>query len=57
MNEKADDILLSDTYYITPNGLDAEDNYSFHHTTAYDLAKPWHIVLIIRIFIYNTDCF
>ena len=39
MNEKADDILLSDTYYITPNGLDAEDNYSFHHTTAYDLAK------------------
>lgn len=39
MNEKADDILLSDTYYITPNGLDAEDDYNFHHTTAYDLAK------------------
>ena len=39
MNEKADDILLVDTYYITPNGLDAEDDYSFHHTTAYDLAK------------------
>lgn len=39
MNEKADDILLSDTYYITPNGLDAEDDYSFHHTTAYDLAR------------------
>lgn len=39
MNEKADDILLFDTYYITPNGLDAEDDYSFHHTTAYDLAK------------------
>lgn len=39
MNKKADDILLFDTYYITPNGLDAEDDYSFHHTTAYDLAK------------------
>lgn len=39
MNEKADDILLFNTYYITPNGLDAEDDYSFHHTTAYDLAK------------------
>lgn len=39
MNEKSDDIQLSDTYYITPNGLDAEDDYSFHHTTAYDLAK------------------
>ena len=26
MNEKADDILLADTYYITPNGLDDEDN-------------------------------
>lgn len=39
MNEKADDILLSDTYYITPNGLDADDDYSFHHTTAYDLAR------------------
>lgn len=39
MNEKADDLELTDTYYITPNGLDAENTCSFHHTTAYDLAK------------------
>ena len=39
MNEKAKLIGCKDTYFITPNGLDAEDDISFHHTTAEDLCK------------------
>lgn len=38
MNEKAEEIGCEDSYFITPNGLDAEDDVSFHHTTASDLA-------------------
>lgn len=39
LNEKAKGIGCLDTYFITPNGLDAEDNGNFHHTTAKDLCK------------------
>ncbi len=39
MNEKAIEIGCEDTYFITPNGLDAEDDTSFHHTTAEDLCR------------------
>ena len=39
MNEKALEIGCQDTYFITPNGLDEEDEVSFHHTTAEDLCK------------------
>lgn len=38
MNEKAKEIGCKDTYFITPNGLDATDENGFHHTTAADLA-------------------
>jgi D-alanyl-D-alanine carboxypeptidase (penicillin-binding protein 5/6) len=38
MNEKAVEIGCKNTYYITPNGLDAEDNGKVHSTTARDLA-------------------
>jgi D-alanyl-D-alanine carboxypeptidase (penicillin-binding protein 5/6) len=38
MNRKAGEIGCRNTYYITPNGLDAEDEEGIHHTTAYDLA-------------------
>ncbi len=38
MNRKAKEIGCKDTYFITPNGLDAKDSVSFHHTTAADLA-------------------
>ena len=41
MNQKARDIGCYDTYFITPNGLDAvvNDSGKIHSTTAADLAK------------------
>ena len=39
LNEKAKQIGCTNTYFITPNGLDAEDDIGFHHTTAEDLCK------------------
>ncbi|MCM1087701.1 MAG: D-alanyl-D-alanine carboxypeptidase [Muribaculaceae bacterium] len=41
MNQKARDIGCYDTYFITPNGLDAvvSDSGKIHSTTAADLAK------------------
>lgn len=39
LNEKALEIGCKDTYFITPNGLDAEDANGFHHTTAEDLCR------------------
>ena len=38
MNQKAKEIGCEDTYFITPNGLDATDENGVHHTTASDLA-------------------
>lgn len=39
MNRKAEEIGCDATYFITPNGLDAEDEKGVHHTTAEDLAR------------------
>lgn len=41
MNQKARDIGCADTYFITPNGLDAvvKDSGRIHSTTAADLAR------------------
>ena len=39
MNEKAKSIGCENTYFITPNGLDAVDGERFHSTTATDLSK------------------
>lgn len=39
MNEKAKEIGCKNTYFITPNGLDASDETGEHSTTAEDLAK------------------
>jgi D-alanyl-D-alanine carboxypeptidase (penicillin-binding protein 5/6) len=47
MNEKAREIGCTDTYFVTPNGLDASDEGGEHHTTARDLA------LIMRYAIQN----
>ena len=37
MNQKARDLGCFDTYFITPNGLDAQDEHGIHSTTAKDL--------------------
>ena len=47
LNRKAKQIGCKDTYFITPNGLDAEDANGKHHTTARDLA------LIMRYAVKN----
>lgn len=39
MNEKAEQLGCVDTHFVTPNGLDAEDESGEHHTTAYDLCR------------------
>lgn len=39
MNEKAKKLGCKDTYFITPNGLDAYDEKGTHSTTATDLAR------------------
>lgn len=39
MNQKARDLGCNDTFFITPNGLDAVKGDKAHSTTAYDLAK------------------
>lgn len=39
MNEKAKSIGCENTYFITPNGLDAVEGDKFHSTTAEDLSK------------------
>ncbi len=38
MNEKARELGCTNTYFITPNGLDAQDEKGIHSTTAYELA-------------------
>lgn len=47
LNQKANSIGCYGTYFLTPNGLDKEDEISFHHTTANDLCIimsycAWH---------------
>lgn len=38
MNSYAEKIGCKDTHFLTPNGLDAQNENEFHHTTAEDLA-------------------
>lgn len=39
MNEKAEELGCRDTHFVTPNGLDGEDEGGIHCTTAADLAR------------------
>jgi D-alanyl-D-alanine carboxypeptidase (penicillin-binding protein 5/6) len=39
MNEKAKEIGCEQSHFVTPNGLDGEDEEGIHRTTAADLAK------------------
>ncbi len=50
LNEKAKEIGCSDTYFITPNGLDAEDEIGKHHTTAKDLC------LLMKYCAWDSAC-
>ena len=49
MNEKAISLGCNQTYFITPNGLDAADEKGVHSSTAEDMAK------IMRYAIDNED--
>ncbi|MDD6211704.1 MAG: D-alanyl-D-alanine carboxypeptidase [Clostridiales bacterium] len=49
MNEKAKALQCKDTHFVTPNGLDGQDEEGAHSTTARDLAK------IMRYCIQNED--
>lgn len=49
MNEKAGELGCTDTYFITPNGLDAEDDNGVHSASAYDMA------VIASYALHNTD--
>lgn len=39
MNEKAVELGCARTYFLTPNGLDEQDDTNFHGTSAVDLAR------------------
>lgn len=39
MNQKAEELGCMDTHFVTPNGLDGEDEKGIHATTAADLAR------------------
>ncbi|MFW5671959.1 MAG: D-alanyl-D-alanine carboxypeptidase family protein [Acetivibrio ethanolgignens] len=39
MNQKAKELTLSHTHFVTPNGLDGEDDGGKHRTTAVELAR------------------
>lgn len=39
MNDKAKEIGCTDSYFITPNGLDDKNEQGSHHTTALDLCR------------------
>lgn len=48
MNDKARQLGCNDTHFVTPNGLDAEDDEGIHATTARDLA------VIMKYCIYDS---
>lgn len=55
MNEKAKELGCRDTYFITPNGLDAEDEGGVHHTTARDLALIMRYAIQNEVFLKITE--
>lgn len=52
LNRKAKQIGCRDTYFITPNGLDAEDKNGKHHTTAEDLAMIMRYAIRNQTFLH-----
>lgn len=47
MNRKAEEIGCTSTHFVTPNGLDAEDDQGIHSTTAEDLARIMRYCIMI----------
>ena len=47
MNAKAEEIGCRATYFITPNGLDAQDENGIHGTSAEDLARIMRYCVVI----------
>lgn len=47
MNKKAREIGCRSTYFITPNGLDAEDDTGIHGTSAEDLARIMRYCVLV----------
>lgn len=54
MNQKASELGCKDTYFITPNGLDASDGTGVHGTTAEDLARIMSYCIQNREFLEIT---
>ena len=55
MNEKAKELGCKDTHFVTPNGLDGEDEGGIHHTTARDLALIMAYAIKNATFLHITQ--
>lgn len=55
MNEKAKELGCTDTHFVTPNGLDGEDEGGVHHTTARDLALIMAYAIKNETFVHITQ--
>lgn len=55
MNEKAKGLGCKDTHFVTPNGLDGEDEGGIHHTTARDLALIMAYAIKNATFVHITQ--
>ena len=55
MNEKAKELGCKDTHFVTPNGLDGEDEGGIHHTTARDLALIMAYAIKNATFVHVTQ--
>ena len=55
MNKKAKELGCKDTHFVTPNGLDGEDEGGIHHTTARDLALIMAYAIKNATFVHITQ--
>lgn len=55
MNQKAKELGCTDTHFVTPNGLDGEDEGGKHHTTARDLALIMAYAVKNSTFVHITQ--
>lgn len=55
MNDKAIELGCTDTHFVTPNGLDEEDEGGIHSTTARDLARIMRYAIQNETFLKITQ--